>query len=596
MASWVVTNLSDRRLRIARQDGGELWLPGLGSLQLEQEDVSKLQTEEWEREHLITLLHRDNENAYAAIGFAMFGLVAVLIGLLIPWIASQLNHPLHYADQLKVGLSIVAALLTALILVVVVSAFGPLRAWFDRTVDFVGRLGTFLVILGVSFGLPGLAYLWWDPTDGRTLTDLLYLLGAAFSVLAVLLPPSLYFLFARLRLPLVRRAFVRDVLALDASLRTSDEVAAKYSELIDDVFGVGSAGALITAGVPVVLCTMLVAIGWTVVLDTYGFGFPGPRGATAAQVQLEALIFAFLGSYFFGLQMLFRRYLRSDLAPKAYVHFAVRILVTSVMVWALSSVPVLTTGPQKGLLYLLAFTIGVVPETGYLLINRLLRNVVGKASPTLSERHSLNALEGVTLYDSARLMEEGIENVESLAHHNLPELMLRTRLPTPRLIDLVDQAALYLHLTDSIESPTTALYTLRGVGIRTATDLLCAMDAAGDDTGPGKLAGLLSHGANDVPRLPSIARVLKDDEWVADLQTWRRTRMRPEEVATSPADVWRVAGAHAKPAPINGKGRAAPVKEAAPASRRPDRASSGRLGRALVGGDGIEPPTSSMSS
>ena len=92
------------------------------------------------------------------------------------------------------------------------------------------------------------------------------------------------------------------------------------------------------------------------------------------------------------------------------------------------------------------------------------------------------------------------------------------------------------------------------------------MDAAGDDTGPGKLAGLLSHGANDVPRLPSIARVLKDDEWVADLQTWRKTRMRPEEVATSPADVWGVAGDHAKPAPVNGKGRAAPLKEAAPAS------------------------------
>ena len=141
--------------------------------------------------------------------------------------------------------------------------------------------------------------------------------------------------------------------------------------------------------------------------------------------------------------------------------------------------------------------------------------------------------------------------------------MLRTRLPTPRLIDLVDQAALYLHLTDSDDSPRQALHALRGVGIRTATDLLCAMDAEDTDTGPGKLAGLLHTGANDVPRLPYIARVLRDDEWITDLQSWRKSRMRPEAIALTPADVWGVAEI---PSPLpagNGNGQAAATHAAA---------------------------------
>jgi hypothetical protein len=559
MARSVITNLSDRRLRIARKDGGELWLPGLGSLLLEAEDAVQLQLDTWKKDHLVSVRNYDHDSAWAAVGMAIFGLVTIVIAFGILWVVNQFL-PVKYFLPLRAGLFSMGVLLLGVIVIAAVSASGRLRTLFDGVADFVGRLGTFLLILGVSLGLPGLAWLLW--LGGYSWKDLLVALGAAFAVLAVLVPPSLYFLFARLRLPLVRHAFVRDVLALEESLKTSDEVSAKYGELIDDVFGVGSAGALITAGIPVVLCTLLVAIGWTVLLTMYGFRLMEAPGAPITPlVQLEALIFGFLGSYFFGLQMLFRRYLRSDLAPKAYVHFVVRILITLVMVWALSSVPVLTTGPQQGLLYLLAFVIGVVPETGYLLINRLLRNLVGRASPMLTERHSLNALEGVTLYDSARLMEEGIENVESLAHHNLPELMLRTRLPTPRLIDLVDQAALYLHLTNSDQPPIAALHALRGVGIRTATDLLCAIAAEGVDTGPGKLAGLLSNGPNAVPRLPSIARVLKDDEWVADLQNWRIKRMRTEEIALTPADVWAPAdnGGSAHAGNGNGQGKTAAV-------------------------------------
>ncbi len=41
-----------------------------------------------------------------------------------------------------------------------------------------------------------------------------------------------------------------------------------------------------------------------------------------------------------------------------------------------------------------------------------------------------------------------MNNVEALAHHDVVDLMLATRIPVPRLVDWVDQAILYLHTVD----------------------------------------------------------------------------------------------------------------------------------------------------
>ena len=64
----------------------------------------------------------------------------------------------------------------------------------------------------------------------------------------------------------------------------------------------------------------------------------------------------------------------------------------------------------------------------------------------IAERDPLTNLEGIDLYDRARLLDEGVSNVEGLAHHDLIELMLQTRIPAPRLVDWIDQAILYLHV------------------------------------------------------------------------------------------------------------------------------------------------------
>jgi hypothetical protein len=72
------------------------------------------------------------------------------------------------------------------------------------------------------------------------------------------------------------------------------------------------------------------------------------------------------------------------------------------------------------------------------------------AVPSLSQPYPLNQIDGLTIWYEARLLEVGIEDMQSLATANFVDVMLHTRVPVGRLVDWVDQAHLYLHL-DRIE-------------------------------------------------------------------------------------------------------------------------------------------------
>jgi hypothetical protein len=51
-------------------------------------------------------------------------------------------------------------------------------------------------------------------------------------------------------------------------------------------------------------------------------------------------------------------------------------------------------------------------------------------------------LEGIDLYDRTRLAEEGVNNVEALAHADIVDLMSSTRNCAAQLVDWTDQAIL----------------------------------------------------------------------------------------------------------------------------------------------------------
>ncbi|MGH2867480.1 MAG: hypothetical protein ACRDNK_07925 [Solirubrobacteraceae bacterium] len=121
--------------------------------------------------------------------------------------------------------------------------------------------------------------------------------------------------------------------------------------------------------------------------------------------------------------------------------------------------------------------------------------------------------------------------VESLAHHDVVELMLQTRIPVPRLVDWVDQAILYLHAgprSADQSSRAQCLKDLRCYGIRTATDLDNAFTGAAERNGLGALRAILNPSPEAAPaRLQVMKDALDDEEWMCNIRAWRRAGIAP---------------------------------------------------------------------
>lgn len=308
-------------------------------------------------------------------------------------------------------------------------------------------------------------------------------------------------------------------------METLSDVYARYGKQIDESFGqVGGREDTRLARQrrwPIVLATITLAFGW--ILALLPVGSPDLFDATDIPALLlprqNAVAFGFLGAYFFALNLVLRRYARGDLRPKAYSTITVRVLVVVVLGWVLD----LTAG-QQGLVLVLTFLIGIVPETVLTFFREVYRGqLVARLADSLDERLPLNDLEGVDVYDRSRLLDEGVTNIEALAHHDLVDLLLETRIPAGRLVDWVDQAILCLHLAkprqaDQADTETSARARLRALGIRTATDLesgfvlsqtagcldLLRKAVTGDDRfrgAPGPLEILMAS--------------MQDDEWLS---------------------------------------------------------------------------------
>ena len=220
---------------------------------------------------------------------------------------------------------------------------------------------------------------------------------------------------------------------------------------------------------PVLLASLLLTIGWTVVItpELYrSVRLLDPLLISGRpELPAEALRFGFVGAYWFILQDLIRRYFRDDLKTSAYVSVSARIIVVVVLVTTMSLIP-LPVEEQV----VLAFLVGIFPQLGM----QVLKTGVGKLGKrmiqNLERRYPLSDLDGLTIWDEARLAEEGIEDLQGLTTANLVDLLLHTRVPIARLVDWLDQAFLYLRLPDG-EQGRQLRKQLRALGIRGATDL-----------------------------------------------------------------------------------------------------------------------------
>ena len=196
----------------------------------------------------------------------------------------------------------------------------------------------------------------------------------------------------------------------------------------------------------------------------------------------------------------------------------------------------------------LMFFVGFLPQSALVWLREKLSQGTGvwRALP-LHEPAPLTELEGIDLYDRTRLAEEGINNVEALAHADIIDLMSSTRISAAELVDWTDQALLYLRVggdayaqrdRDDAGAPPPPnvrrnLGHLRSFGIRTATDLVQVYEQAlrrGTDPSRRAAEVQLLRDALELPDAPQRTKVrtiqtiidtLPDEEWFVQVRNWR---------------------------------------------------------------------------
>jgi hypothetical protein len=299
---------------------------------------------------------------------------------------------------------------------------------------------------------------------------------------------------------------------------------------------------------PVFLTTATLAVCWIAVLDD-------PSFVSGPQTVWDVLKFGFLGAYLFILQMLIRRFFQSDLRPSAYASAMLRIITVLILAAALHQ---LTSIDNLQTEATVAFVVGFFPLIGMQALHRAAATILRVAVPSLNPPYPLNQIDGLSVWYEARLLEEGIEDMQSLATANFVDVMLHTRVPIGRLVDWVDQAQLYLHL-DRMERGVTERFlrkgsdgaepgatskgslsrksragtrtrtTLRQFGVRNATDLLKAFPPSQMDLDGGRANSLWSEYLEALPaeglnlsQLRTIVRVLSREPSLAPVWNWQR--------------------------------------------------------------------------
>lgn len=418
------------------------------------------------------------------------------LGAILPWVIPLVlvgwwlaNGHAHGRARLalRILLLIVAAILMAVYLVF------PARrkAGVVRAVAFLAMV---VVVLFSALG-PVIAF---QPDDQVLLVKFL-----AIGVLS-LFPGMLYLQFITVRGPTARAEYVQNLhrlradhpsrlpalpvdLARTEGLWNSNNF---YLQKFEGVYGKirrGGDGQGRLHGetlLPVVLATVLLSTGWTLVFQPEPVFsvhlFRALHLLHHPSLPAQALRFGFAGAYFYVLQMLIRRYFQDDLKTNAYISAAARIVVVALLVTVMSVVWRPTWSENQ--LYAFSFLIGVFPQIAFKAIQNLLQIPLRPLVPSLRSDYPLSDLDGLNIWYESRLLEEGIEDMQNLATANLVDVILRTRVPVGRLVDWVDQAHLYLRVRGADDRRLVKAgprppqgqddrATLRRLGIRTATDL-----------------------------------------------------------------------------------------------------------------------------
>lgn len=342
---------------------------------------------------------------------------------------------------------------------------------------------------------------------------------------------------------------------VELALERANIYRQKFRDLFGAVPSVHTQGTFLSLRsvqkLQVVITTVLVTIGWVFVVQpetVFGSAVTPSdfRLANLPPIPRETFAFAFLGAYFYVLQMLVRRYFQGDLKATAYIHATMRIIVVILLAWTLD--PLLAGSTSQAQRSALAFVIGVFPTIGWQALQQLLvRKPLGFVVSSIESEYRLSDLDGLNIWYESRLLEVGVEDMQNLATSDPVDLMLNTRIPVDRLVDWIDQALLYLRVTDEKDRET-----LRAYGIRSATDLLdvIAAEELGDE-----YASLLGGPAGP-SRMRALAVGLRAERNLRYVRAWKTHEAGAEWVEAPEA---APAGATAEPPQEDEPPEAAPL-------------------------------------
>jgi len=492
-------------------------------------------------------------------------LVVVLLVAWLSWIVVEWSR-----SWLIVGGALgLVALIMLFLLVTKPSRFADLRrarqwTWQGITMLTVLVIAVVAPALALGVGVRDFSLLGSFSTESTTRLEVVGRhMQLTLIAVAAMLPALLYFQFDAERLSTQRDRWMHTIFRIDPSLATISDVEAKYGKQLEEAYGPdGDGRGRLTRGrrSPLIVATVTLTFGWLLIL----LGSASSRGVASGDLNFRDLLtpepsvitFAFLGAYFFGLNLVYDGYIRGDLRPKTYHQITTRVLLVVIIAWLIVvSFPLTASGegpiPEQ-VLYGIAFVAGITPRPVLQwMMERLRIPRLGRDDVTHADR--LRSLDGIDLYERTKLADEGIRTIQALAHSDLTDLFFKTRIASARLIDWLDQAVLQLYLAHPDEpsaaepddqqgkqwpglaaalpwrkssDPVGPIEALRALGIRTATDLLDALKCEeSKKVVTEHLKRESCRWADETVdgRLDLLQRSLQNSEWTGRVRYWRRS-------------------------------------------------------------------------
>jgi len=330
----------------------------------------------------------------------------------------------------------------------------------------------------------------------------------------------------------VHKSHVRNLLTVLNGNSYDESIRISQNEC-DDQFVVGLFSP--STSIPVFVATLLIGIGWLLFLPPWidvqvvQTDLHSPLNQILLANQ-NPMLFAFLGAYFFSLQMLFRRFVTNDLRSNAFVAISLRIVLGLIAAWVLTilfSTQFMVKNSNEYWLIIMAFILGAFPPVLWRLIRQASSSftLIKGLIPSMVSKLPISELDGLTVWHQTRLEEEDVENTYNMSNVDIIDLLVSTKIPPERIVDWIDQAILYSAISQSGENQGDDYKQIKSklasYGIRTASMLEAALANDLNEQAELSLVDRLINDSLQIARIQSLGRATQNYSNYELVRNWR---------------------------------------------------------------------------